>query len=105
MATSSTCCNFIPISSKLEYTRAGATYSSNFHHGKGRGGRVLKVSDHGWPCHGFEAGITQDPLCRGVMHVKSVESSNILPWSGVVVRRWGGMPAQVSSTSLVHGSK
>ncbi|GFY19341.1 hypothetical protein TNCV_4127281 [Trichonephila clavipes] len=38
------------------------------------------------------------------MHVKSVESSNVLPlvWCDTYER---GMPAQVSSTSLDHGSK
>ncbi|GFT68855.1 hypothetical protein TNCV_3446741 [Trichonephila clavipes] len=30
---------------------------------------------------------TKDLPCRGAMHVKSVESSNILPWCGMVVRR------------------
>ncbi|GFX30556.1 uncharacterized protein TNCV_3462071 [Trichonephila clavipes] len=37
------------------------------------------------------------------MHVKSVESSNVPP-VGVVVRR-GEVPAQVTSSSLDHGSK
>ncbi|GFU83799.1 hypothetical protein TNCV_1694691 [Trichonephila clavipes] len=29
-------------------------------------------------CHEFEASTTKDPSCREAMHVKSVESSNIL---------------------------
>ncbi|GFY03277.1 hypothetical protein TNCV_1172371 [Trichonephila clavipes] len=37
------------------------------------------------------------------MHVKSFESSNVYRWCGVVVER--GVPAQVSSSSLDHGSK
>ncbi|GFU73807.1 hypothetical protein TNCV_554351 [Trichonephila clavipes] len=34
--------------------------------------------------HEFEPSTTTDPLCRGAMHVKSVESSNVLPlvWCG-----------------------
>ncbi|GFU65788.1 hypothetical protein TNCV_5059221 [Trichonephila clavipes] len=30
-------------------------------------------------CHEFEPSTTKDPPCRGAMHVKSVESSNVLP--------------------------
>ncbi|GFU81022.1 hypothetical protein TNCV_1277671 [Trichonephila clavipes] len=30
-------------------------------------------------CHEFESSTTKDPPCRGAMHVKSVESSNVLP--------------------------
>ncbi|GFU56207.1 uncharacterized protein TNCV_712661 [Trichonephila clavipes] len=56
----------------------------------GRSSRVLKVSDHGWPCHEFESSTTKDPPCRAVMHVKSVVISNVLPLVGVVVRRGGG---------------
>ncbi|GFV16708.1 hypothetical protein TNCV_4418951 [Trichonephila clavipes] len=37
--------------------------------------------------HEFEPSTTKDPLCMGNVHVKSVESSNILLWSGVVVKR------------------
>ncbi|GFX73728.1 hypothetical protein TNCV_4290441 [Trichonephila clavipes] len=66
----------------------------------GRGRREVKVSDHYWSCHEFEPSTTKDPPCGGVMHVKSVDSSNVLP---LVVKR-GGMLAQVSSTSLDHGS-
>ncbi|GFT45920.1 hypothetical protein TNCV_2250581 [Trichonephila clavipes] len=40
----------------------------------GRGRRVLKVSDPGWPCHEFKPSTTKDPLCRAAMHAKSVES-------------------------------
>ncbi|GFS71837.1 hypothetical protein TNCV_3715121 [Trichonephila clavipes] len=29
-------------------------------------------------CHEFEPSTTKDPPCRGKMHVKSVESSNVL---------------------------
>ncbi|GFY08743.1 hypothetical protein TNCV_5006561 [Trichonephila clavipes] len=55
--------------------------------------------DRGLPCHESEPSTTEDPPCRGVKHAKSDESSNVLP----LVRR--GVPAQVSSTSLDHGSK
>ncbi|GFV26577.1 hypothetical protein TNCV_2102421 [Trichonephila clavipes] len=43
-----------------------------------RGSRVVKVLDRGWPCHEFEPKTTKDPPCRSAMHVKSVESSNVL---------------------------
>ncbi|GFX05910.1 juvenile hormone epoxide hydrolase 1 [Trichonephila clavipes] len=50
---------------------------------------VVKVTDL-WPvCHVFEPTTTEDLLCRGEMHVKSVESPNILPLvyqsSGIVL--------------------
>ncbi|GFV38612.1 hypothetical protein TNCV_132511 [Trichonephila clavipes] len=50
----------------------------------GRCSRVVKVSDRGRPSHEFEPSTTKEPPCRGAMHVKSVESSNILPlvWCG-----------------------
>ncbi|GFW27154.1 ATP-grasp domain-containing protein [Trichonephila clavipes] len=50
----------------------------------GRGSRVVKVSDRGWPCHEFEPITAKDPPCGAAMHVKSVESSNIIPmvWCG-----------------------
>ncbi|GFU67313.1 hypothetical protein TNCV_3556391 [Trichonephila clavipes] len=49
------------------------------------GCRVVKVSDRGYPCHEFKLSTTNDPPSRGAMHVKSVESSNIIPlvwWLG-----------------------
>ncbi|GFT51999.1 hypothetical protein TNCV_2058481 [Trichonephila clavipes] len=61
----------------------------------GRGSRVVKVSDRGWPCHEFEPSTTKDPSCRAAMHVKSVECSNVL----LLERR---VPAHVSSMSLDH---
>ncbi|GFT58953.1 hypothetical protein TNCV_185721 [Trichonephila clavipes] len=40
----------------------------------------------GWwlACHAFEPSTTKEPPCREMMHVKSVESSNVLPlvWCG-----------------------
>ncbi|GFV81578.1 putative RNA-directed DNA polymerase from transposon X-element [Trichonephila clavipes] len=45
----------------------------------GRGSRVVKLSDRGWPCYEFESSNTKDSPCRGLMHVKSVESSNVFP--------------------------
>ncbi|GFY28238.1 hypothetical protein TNCV_4395721 [Trichonephila clavipes] len=50
----------------------------------GHGSRVVKVSDRGWPCHEFEPSTTKDPPSRAAMHVKSVESLNVLPlvWCG-----------------------
>ncbi|GFS96240.1 transposon Tf2-9 polyprotein [Trichonephila clavipes] len=66
--------------------RSGLTISdpiSRF--GGGRGIRVVKVSGRGWPCHEFDPSTTKDPPCRAVMHVKSVESSNVR--YGVIVWR------------------
>ncbi|GFU86261.1 hypothetical protein TNCV_369171 [Trichonephila clavipes] len=48
--------------------------------------QVVKVTDL-WPVgHEFEPSTAEDPPCRGTMHVKSVESSNVLPWCSVVRR-------------------
>ncbi|GFV66996.1 hypothetical protein TNCV_356821 [Trichonephila clavipes] len=69
----------------------------------GRGSRVVKVSDCGWPCHEFKPSTTKDPLCRGEMHIKSVESSNVLPLVWQLGE--GGVPVQVPSTSLDHSSE
>ncbi|GFW82036.1 hypothetical protein TNCV_771651 [Trichonephila clavipes] len=41
---------------------------------RGRGSRVVLVSERGLLCHGFEPSTTKDPPCRAAMHVKSVES-------------------------------
>ncbi|GFV93163.1 hypothetical protein TNCV_573021 [Trichonephila clavipes] len=38
-------------------------------------------------CPEFEPSTTKDPACMGEVHVKSVESSNVLLWSDVVVKR------------------
>ncbi|GFX88711.1 hypothetical protein TNCV_4636321 [Trichonephila clavipes] len=46
---------------------------------RGRGRRVVEVSDRGWPCHEFEQSTTKDQPCREAMHFKSIESSNVLP--------------------------
>ncbi|GFU89297.1 hypothetical protein TNCV_1078941, partial [Trichonephila clavipes] len=55
------------------------------------------------PCHEFEACTTKDPPCRAAMHVKSVkELKRPAVRCDVLVRE--GVPAQVSSTSLDHGS-
>ncbi|GFV71765.1 hypothetical protein TNCV_777821 [Trichonephila clavipes] len=65
---------------------AAPIYSLNGSFAKyhGRVSRVVKVLDRGWPYHEFESSTTEDLSCRGAMHVKSVESSNILPlmWCG-----------------------
>ncbi|GFS84497.1 hypothetical protein TNCV_4606761 [Trichonephila clavipes] len=45
----------------------------------GRGSRVVKLSDRGWPCQEFDPSTTKDPPCRAAMYVESVESSNVLP--------------------------
>ncbi|GFV00240.1 hypothetical protein TNCV_3322911 [Trichonephila clavipes] len=56
-----------------------------------------------WPaCREFERSTSEDPPCRGAMHVKSVESSNVL---SLVWYLGEEVLAQVSSSSLDHGSK
>ncbi|GFW95482.1 uncharacterized protein TNCV_1721841 [Trichonephila clavipes] len=59
----------------------------------GRDSLVVKVTDSWSDCHEFEPSTAEDPPCRGAMHVKPVESSNVLPLEGV--------PAQVSSLSTM----
>ncbi|GFT33788.1 hypothetical protein TNCV_4382991 [Trichonephila clavipes] len=48
------------------------------------GSLKVKVSDSRPVGHEFEPSTAEDPPCRGMMHVKSVKSSNILPlvWCG-----------------------
>ncbi|GFX99855.1 uncharacterized protein TNCV_258921 [Trichonephila clavipes] len=62
----------------------------NFTKVKGHGSLVVKVTDSVPACHEFEPSTDEDPPCRETMHVKSVQSSNVLPWCGAVVRRGGG---------------
>ncbi|GFW83055.1 uncharacterized protein TNCV_4604821 [Trichonephila clavipes] len=47
---------------------------------------VAKVTDSWTACHEFDPSAAEDPPCREAMHVKSVESSNVLPlvWCGAV---------------------
>ncbi|GFT72866.1 hypothetical protein TNCV_1891741 [Trichonephila clavipes] len=52
--------------------------------------------------HEFEPSTTKDPPCRAAMHVKSVESSNVLPWCGGNYER-GASSGVVHVTD--HGSK
>ncbi|GFW17285.1 hypothetical protein TNCV_1957561 [Trichonephila clavipes] len=50
----------------------------------GHGSLVVKITDS-WPaCHDIEPITAEDPPCRGVMQVKSVENPNVLPmvWCG-----------------------
>ncbi|GFX62688.1 hypothetical protein TNCV_4868481 [Trichonephila clavipes] len=64
----------------------------DLHYRSGRGSRMVKVSDHGWLAPSSSPVPLKFPPCRGVMHIKSVESSNVLPlvWCGSwVVERKG----------------
>ncbi|GFY11690.1 hypothetical protein TNCV_2539721 [Trichonephila clavipes] len=61
------------------------------------------VSDRGWLCHEFEPSNTKDPPCKAAMHDKYVKSLKLPPQ--LVWQLGEGVPAQVSSTSLDHGSK
>ncbi|GFX37587.1 hypothetical protein TNCV_3201111 [Trichonephila clavipes] len=47
-----------------------------------RGSQVVKVTDSWLMCHEIEPSNTEDPPCREAMHVKFVESSNVLVWCG-----------------------
>ncbi|GFW14525.1 uncharacterized protein TNCV_2358491 [Trichonephila clavipes] len=54
----------------------------------GRGSLVDKVTDS-WPvCQEFDSRTAEYPPCRGAMHVKSVQSSNVLSvaWCGSLER-------------------
>ncbi|GFV90107.1 hypothetical protein TNCV_4378231 [Trichonephila clavipes] len=69
---------------------------------------LLRIEDnlncHRSPCHDFDPSITKDSRRVGqrcALNLPRVKTSS--RWCGVVVRR--GVPAEVSSTSLDHGSK
>ncbi|GFU83249.1 uncharacterized protein TNCV_3738601 [Trichonephila clavipes] len=70
----------------------------------GRGSLVVKVSDRGWHV------TNSSPLPLKTRRVGARCTLNLLRaqassrWCGVIVRR-GGAPAQVSFSSLDHGSK
>ncbi|GFT03302.1 hypothetical protein TNCV_2984871 [Trichonephila clavipes] len=67
-----------------------------------RGSLVVNVTES-WPvCYEFEPCIAEYPPCREAMYVKYVESSNVLP---LVWKLGEEVPAQLSSSSLDHGSK
>ncbi|GFY08755.1 hypothetical protein TNCV_5006681 [Trichonephila clavipes] len=70
----------------------------------GCGSILVKISDRGW--HAMSSSLIPlkylVPPCRGVMHIKICRKLKRPP-VGVVVRR--GVPVQVSSSSLDHGSK
>ncbi|GFY32583.1 uncharacterized protein TNCV_673381 [Trichonephila clavipes] len=65
-----------------------STLKTSFKCSSGRGSLVVKVTDLWLACHEFEPSTTEDLPYRGAMHVKSVESSNILPlvWCGNLKR-------------------
>ncbi|GFV06629.1 hypothetical protein TNCV_2949511 [Trichonephila clavipes] len=69
----------------------------------GPGNRVVKVLDRGWSCHEFKHSTIKDPHVgqRCTLNLSRAQTSS--RWCGGVVRR--GVPSQVSSTSLDHGSK
>ncbi|GFU55092.1 hypothetical protein TNCV_425991 [Trichonephila clavipes] len=48
------------------------------------GSLMVKVTDSWLACHEFEPSTDKDPPCGGAMHIKFVESSNVLPlvWYG-----------------------
>ncbi|GFV50223.1 hypothetical protein TNCV_621361 [Trichonephila clavipes] len=70
----------------------------------GRGDVMVKVMDS-WPaCQEFEPSTAKDPPCRGsrcTLNISSLERRPV----GVVCKLGEGLPAQVSFSSLDHGSK
>ncbi|GFV98670.1 hypothetical protein TNCV_1453561 [Trichonephila clavipes] len=58
----------------------------------------IKVTDSCPASHEFKPSAIEDTPCRGVMYVKSIESSNVL----LLVWKLGEGAAQVSSSSLDH---
>ncbi|GFU50257.1 uncharacterized protein TNCV_300901 [Trichonephila clavipes] len=80
---------------RLIGTTAPGHHDCSIQEGKmGRGSRVVKVSDRGWPYHEFEPSTTKDPPCRAVMHEIFRELKR--PPVGVVVGRGG------ASSGVVH---
>ncbi|GFV97867.1 hypothetical protein TNCV_2021821 [Trichonephila clavipes] len=75
--------------------------STNFH---GHGSLVVKVTNSWSAFNEFELSAAGDTPWRGTMHIKSLESLKVPP-VGVVWYLVEGLPAQVSSTTLDHGSK
>ncbi|GFV17121.1 hypothetical protein TNCV_3632841 [Trichonephila clavipes] len=70
---------------------------------RGCGSPVVKISVHGRHVTSAEASTTKDPPCRAAMHVNLSRVEMSFRWCGMIVRR--GVLAQVSSSSLDHGSK
>ncbi|GFT33975.1 uncharacterized protein TNCV_4384341 [Trichonephila clavipes] len=57
---------------------------------RGRGSLVVKITDS-WPvCYELELSTTEDPPCRGTMHIKSVKAKR--PPVDVVWKLGGGVP-------------
>ncbi|GFX80965.1 hypothetical protein TNCV_1909581 [Trichonephila clavipes] len=65
------------------------------------GSLVVKVTDSCPDGHEFKLSTTEDPQCRGVMQVKSVEAQMPFRWYGVEVRRWGAS-SSVRHLTMVH---
>ncbi|GFV49906.1 hypothetical protein TNCV_1391881 [Trichonephila clavipes] len=66
----------------------------------GHGSQVVKVLDCGWPRHEFEPSTAKDPPCSGAMHIKSVDSSNVL-----LLVLCGSEEGRGASSGVDHGSK
>ncbi|GFY27666.1 hypothetical protein TNCV_911171 [Trichonephila clavipes] len=70
----------------------------------GRGRLVIKATDSKLAYHEFELSADEVPPCRGGR--KTFNMSRLKrPPIGVVWKLGEGVPAQVSSSSLLHGSK
>ncbi|GFW09810.1 hypothetical protein TNCV_868721 [Trichonephila clavipes] len=64
----------------------------------GCGSQVVKVSDSWLVCHEFQPSIVEDPPFRGERWTFNLSRAQ-------TSARWCGVPPQVSSSSLDHGSK
>ncbi|GFU36692.1 hypothetical protein TNCV_3311831 [Trichonephila clavipes] len=53
----------------------------------GRGSLMVKETKSWLMCHEFKPTATEDPPCRGAMHVKSVEARTSSHWCGVEIRK------------------
>ncbi|GFV47242.1 hypothetical protein TNCV_4828981 [Trichonephila clavipes] len=77
----------------------------------GRGSTVVKVTDSWQACHESEGSTTENPPCRGVMHVESAEAQTSSSWCGVEVRRGKGhlrcrpRPLNIVQNYKVHHQK
>ncbi|GFY14555.1 hypothetical protein TNCV_4827591 [Trichonephila clavipes] len=68
------------------------------------GSLVFKVTDSWLTCHKLEPGTTEDSSCKGGQCMLNVSRLK-RPSVGVVWKLGEGVPTQVSSSSLDHGSE
>ncbi|GFV13911.1 hypothetical protein TNCV_523881 [Trichonephila clavipes] len=69
---------------------------------RGRGSRVVKVSDRGWPCHEFGPSTTKDPPCTCVVYT-IIESCHIDCEKPILQSSWRRCSIKVSFSVLALG--